>query len=260
MAGFAIPLIKPLLDAALAGAAANGTMGMNKTKEGIKVLGDDKKVLGDGKKTSSEKKVEKKEEPEYKTLSRAEKDELMITLAEGGLSTREIVKIMKSGYISDDQLKRIPVELRRKIAKMTGQELEAQLGLGSPDDNGDDNGDDKDKKNDDKDKKNKEKREKLRELKKKAEKEQLEWKKKEAEFQKNNPKSKRRAEARKMWDKAFNETLPQINKKDPKFLGNTPEQKMKMGEERMKQAIENGTGPQWEYQHVTPTSNPPVYH
>lgn len=249
MAGFTTLLLKPALDAALAGAAAGtaakGTMDMNKTKGGIKVIDDDTK-------TSSEKKVEKvKKEPKYKQLSPLEEYELMITLVEGGLSTREVNEIWKTGVISNDQLKRLPPDLRRKIARMTGQDLEAQLGFGNM---GDDDGDDNDK-----DKKNKEKREKLKKLKEDAEEEQREWKKKEAEFQRTDPKAKRRADAKKTWEKARSETPNRIDVKDSKFLGNTSEQKAEQIGERMKQAFDNGTGSEWEYQHVTPRTNLPIH-
>lgn len=243
MAAFAVPLIKTLLDLALAGAAAGATTKV--TKDVAKKIKEEKHIK------DTAKALNDKEKPNYKKLSRAEKDEILITLAEGGLSTREIIEVLKTGHISNDQLKRIPVELRRKISRMTGQDLEAQLGLGGPDDNGDDD--------DDKDKKNEEKKDKLRKLKKDAKEEQREWKKKEDEFLRNDPKSKRISDAKKGLEKSRNEALTGINKKDPKFSGNTPEQKMQIGEERMKRAIENGTGPQWEYLHVTPMSNPPIF-
>ena len=245
MAALALPLIKPILDAILAASVVGATA---KTTKDVAEKIKEEKHIKDTAKALSE-----KEKSKYKTLSRAEKDELMITLAEGGLSTREVIEVLKTGHISDDQLKRIPVELRRKIARITGQDLEAQLGLGGPDDNGDDDGDENDK-----DKKNEEKREKLRKLKKDAEEEQRDWKKKETEFQRNDPKSKRISDAKKALEKSRSEAPTKINKKDPKYLGNSAEQKMQMGEERMKRAIENGTGSEWEYQHVTPTSNPPV--
>lgn len=254
MAAFTALLVKPAIDAALAGAAAKATMDMNKTKEGPKFIDDGPNFLDDEKENSSEKKVEKIEkEPEYKTLSKAEKDELMIILAEGGLSTREINEVMKTGYISNDRLKRLPVELRRKLARMTGQDLEAQLGFGGMGPENDDDDDDNDK-----DKNKKDKKKKLKELKEKAEKEQHEWKDKEEEFKKNDPKTKRRVDAKEAQDRAHEEKPFEINKNDPSFLGNTPEQKMQMGEARMKHAIEHGTGPEWEYQHVTPTSNIPI--
>lgn len=244
MAAFAVPLIKPLLDAVLAASAVGATV---KTTKDVAEKIKEEKHIKDTAKALSE-----KEKPNYKKLSRAEKDEILITLAEGGLSTREIIEVLKNGYISNDQLKRIPIELRRKISRMTGQDLEAQLGIGGPDGNGDDDDDDKDKKNE-------EKRKELRKLKEDAEDEQRRWKKKETEFQKNDPKTKRISDAKKGSERARSEAPTRIDKKDPKFSGNTPEQKMKIGEERMKRAIENGTGPQWEYLHVTPMSNPPIF-
>ena len=241
MAAFAIPLIKPLIDLALAGATA-GTVA-KATKDVVEKIKEEKHIK------DTSKALSEKEKPNYKSLSRAEKDEILITLAEGGLSTLEIIEVLKNGYISNDQLKRIPIALRRKISRITGQDLEEQLGLGGPDDNGDDDDDENDK----------EKKDKLRKLKKDAEEEQREWKKKETEFQRNDPKSKRISDAKKGSERARNEAPTRIDKKDPKFSGNTPEQKMRIGEERMRQAIENGTGPQWEYLHVTPMSNPPIF-
>lgn len=250
MAGIATPLIKPLLERALKAAAGAAVAGAatKVAKDAVKNI-KEKKDIEDKAKVPSDEKAEKKE-PEYKTLSKAEKDELMITLVEGGLSTREVKEIMKTGYISDGQLKRLPVELRRKLARMTGQDLEAQLGFGGmgPDDD-DDN---------DKDKNKKDKKKKLKELKEKAEKEQHEWKDKEEEFKKNDPKLKRRVNAKEAQNRAHEEKPFRIKENDPNFLGNTPEQKMQIGEARMKHAIEHGTGPEWEYQHVTPTSDIPI--
>lgn len=237
MAGLAALLFKPALDAALAGTAAKGTMDMNKKKEGSK-------ILDDGTKTSK-KKEEKTKKPEYRTLSESEIDDLMIMLVEGGLSSSEAKQIAKTGYIGKDTLKKLSPSLRRKLSRMTGQDLEAQLGLGPGDD-----GDDDEKKK---------KKEKINELKDEAEKEQREWESKETDFQRNDLKVKRRLEAKKAWDKSLRETPNQIEPKDPKHLGNTPEQKMEQGELRMKEAIKNGTGNEWEYQHVTPTSNIPMH-
>lgn len=241
MAGLAASLLlKPALDAVMAGTAAKGTMDMNKKKE-------DSKILDDGTKTSK-KPVEKKEkakEPEYRTLSKSEIDDLMIMLVEGGLSTKEAKQIAKTGYIGKDTLKKLSPNLRRKLSRMTGQDLEAQLGFGPGDD-----GDDDDKK--------KNKKDKIKKLREDAEKEQREWESKETEFQRNDPKVKRRLEANEAWDKAHRDTPGQIDPKDPKHLGNTPEQKMEQGELRMKEAIKNGRGSEWEYQHVTPTSNIPM--
>ena len=216
MAGLAALLFKPALDAALAGTAAKGTMNMNKKKE-------DSKILDDGTKTSKKKK-EKAKEPEYRTLSESEIDELMIMLVEGGLSSSEAKQIAKTGYIGKDTLKKLSPSLRRKLSRMTGQDLEAQLGLGPGDD-----GDDDEKKK---------KKEKINELRDEAEKEQREWESKETDFQRNDPKVKRRLEAKKAWDKSLRETPNQIEPKDPKHLGNTPEQKMKQGEENNANAIQ----------------------
>lgn len=115
MAGLAALLLKPALDAALAGTAAKGTMDMNKKKE-------DSKILDDGTKTSK-KPVEKKEkakEPEYKTLSKNDLDDLMIMLVEGGLSSSEAKKIAKTGYISEDALGKLSPDAIKGIEGLTG--------------------------------------------------------------------------------------------------------------------------------------------
>ena len=115
MAGLAALLFKPALDAALAGTAAKGTMDMNKKK-------GDSKILDDGTKTSK-KPVEKKEkskEPEYKTLSKNDLDDLMIMLVEGGLSSSEAKKIAKTGYISEDALGKLSPDAIKGIEGLTG--------------------------------------------------------------------------------------------------------------------------------------------
>lgn len=115
MAGLAALLTKSALDAALAGTAAKGTLDMNKKKE-------DSKILDDGTKTSK-KPVEKKEkakEPEYKTLSKNDLDDLMIMLVEGGLSSSEAKKIAKTGYISEDALGKLSPDAIKGIEGLTG--------------------------------------------------------------------------------------------------------------------------------------------
>ena len=115
MAGLAALLFKPALDAVMAGTAAKGTMDMNKKKE-------DSKILDDGTKTSK-KPVEKKEkakEPEYKTLSKNDLDDLMIMLVEGGLSSPEAKKIAKTGYISEDALGKLSPDAIKGIEGLTG--------------------------------------------------------------------------------------------------------------------------------------------
>lgn len=121
MAGLAALLTKSALDAALAGTAAKGTLDMNKKKEESPFLDtgllskseneDEKKV---------EKKVEEKKEPEYKTLSKNDLDDLMIMLVEGGLSTPEAKKIIKTGYISEDALGKLSPDAIKGIEGLTG--------------------------------------------------------------------------------------------------------------------------------------------
>ena len=234
MAAGLIASLIPLLDVAAAGTAAKGTMDMNKKK------GANKGILDDGLLSKSDTKV-KGNESSFKTLSRDEKDELMIDLVMGGLTTKEAINVINTGYIGKDTLKKLSPDLRRKLSRMSGQDLEAQLGFGG---NGPDDDDDK--------------KEKAKKLRDEAEKEQREWEKQETEFQKNDPKVKRRVNAKQTMEKVKAETPGQIDPKDPQFKGNSPSQKMEQGEARMREAVKNGRGPEWEYQHVTPTSNIPM--
>lgn len=113
MAGFASLLLKPILDASLAGTAATGTMGMNK-KEATKPIFDDGFLsVSDGKGT-------KAKDPEYKTLSREELLDLSIMLIAGGLSPKEATKIATSGYISEEQLKKLSPDAIKEIEGLTG--------------------------------------------------------------------------------------------------------------------------------------------
>ena len=122
MAAGLIASLIPLLDVGAAGTAAKGTMDMNK-KEGA-----NKEILDDGLLSKSDTKV-KGESDGYRTLSKAEKDELMIDLVMGGLTTREAMNVIKTGYISKGDLEKIPVPLRRKISRMTGHDLGVQTVL-----------------------------------------------------------------------------------------------------------------------------------
>lgn len=234
MAAGLIASLIPLLEGSAAGVAAKGTMDMNKKKEG------EKAILDDGLLSKSDTKV-KGDSNSFKTLSQAEKDELMIDLVMEGLTTKEAINVISTGHIGKDTLKKLSPDLRRKLSRMSGQELEAQLGFGGNGPDDDDN-----------------KKEKAKKLRDEAEKEQREWEKKETEFQKNDPKVKRRVEAKQTMEKVKAETPGQMDPKDPQFKGNSPTQKMEQGEARMKEAIKSGRGPEWEYQHVTPTSNIPM--
>lgn len=113
MAGFASLLLKPILDASLAGTAAKGTMGMNK-KEATKP------ILDDGLLSVSEGKGTKAKEPEYKTLSKDQINDLVLMLTIGGLSPKEATKIATSGYISEEQLKKLSPDAIKEIEGLTG--------------------------------------------------------------------------------------------------------------------------------------------
>lgn len=113
MAGFASLLLKPILDASLAGTAATGTMGMNK-KEATKP------ILDDGFLSVSEGKGTKAKDPEYKTLSKDQINDLVLMLTIGGLSPKEATKIATSGYISEEQLKKLSPDAIKEIEGLTG--------------------------------------------------------------------------------------------------------------------------------------------
>ena len=113
MAGFASLLLKPILDASLAGTAAKGTMGMNK-KEATKP------ILDDGFLSVSEGKGTKAKDPEYKTLSKDQINDLVLMLTIGGLSPKEATKIATSGYISEEQLKKLSPDAIKEIEGLTG--------------------------------------------------------------------------------------------------------------------------------------------
>lgn len=227
------------LNATTAAQAAKSTMDMNKKKE------TSKDILDDGLLSKATKETSDKAKDYFKTLSRDEKDELLLTLVEGGLSTREAIQVLNTGYISNGALKKLSPDIKRKISRMTGRELESAVGFGGDPDS-------------DKDPKKKEQKKKLNKLREDAKNEQREWERQETEFQKNDPKVKRRVQAKQNIEKSKIETPKQLEKTDPLLQENNPTQKMKQGERMMKEAIKNGRLQEWEYQHVTPTSNIPV--
>ena len=241
MTGISALLLKPALDAALAGTAAKGAMDMNKKKE-------DFKILDDGTKTSK-KPVEKKEktkEPEYRTLSESEIDDLMIMLVEGGLSTREAKQIAKTGYITKEQLAKLPPDINRRLTKLTGigyNELLAGAGA-APDPN-----------DDDETKKKKEKiKEKIDKQIEESKKSVKNYEKGEAEFHKTDSKTKKLNEAQN-YQKGWNEAYLS---KENQLLRNSPEQKAEKIAEQMKEAAKHGRLKEWEYNNVSPTANTPV--
>ena len=243
MAAGLIASLIPLLEGSAAGVAAKGTMDMNKKKEG------EKAILDDGLLSKSNTKVKgenKSESNSFKTLSQAEKDELMIDLVMGGLTTKEAVKVISTGYISKEQLAKLPPEINRKLAKITGIEYNELLSAigGAPDPN-----------DDDETKKEKaSKREKLDKQIEDAKQSVENYKKGEAEFQKTDAKTKKINEA-KRYQKGWNESS---FAKNTELLENSPEQKAEKIAEQMKDAAKHGRLTEWEYNNVSPTSNIPV--
>lgn len=113
MAGFASLLLKPILDASLSGTAAKGTMGMNK-KEATRPILDDGIISGFGDVGT------KYKEPKYKKLSNEDLLDLEMMLVAGGLSPKESLKIATTGYISEEQLKKLSPDAIKEIEGLTG--------------------------------------------------------------------------------------------------------------------------------------------
>ena len=108
-------LIKLMGDSALAGTAAKGTMDMNKKKE-------NQAILDDGLLSSSKTKTETKKDvaPKLKTLSKSDIDDLMIMLVEGGLTSKEAKQIAKTGFITEEALKKLSPDAITNIEGLTG--------------------------------------------------------------------------------------------------------------------------------------------
>lgn len=236
MAAELIASLMNAVNASLAAQAAKSTMDMNKKKE-------DSKILDDGLLSKSNKKPA---ERKYKTLSNSELDDFVLLLVEGGLSPKEAADIAKTGYISKEQLAKLPPEINRKLAKITGIEYNELLSAigGTPDPNDDDET-------------KKEKASKKEKLDKQIEdaKQSVEnYKKGEAEFQNTDAKTKKINEA-KQYQKGWNESS---FAKNTELLENSPEQKAEKIAEQMKDAAKHGRLTEWEYNNVSPTSNIPV--
>lgn len=236
MAAGLIASLMNAVNASMAAQAAKSTMDMNKKKE-------DSKILDDGLLSKSNKKPA---ERKYKTLSNSELDDLVLLLVEGGLSPKEAADIAKTGHISKEQLAKLPPEINRKLAKITGIEYNELLSAigGAPDPN-----------DDDETKKEKaSKKEKLDKQIEDAKQSVKNYKKGEAEFQNTDAKTKKINEA-KQYQKGWNESS---FAKNTELLENSPEQKAEKIAEQMKDAAKHGRLTEWEYNNVSPTSNIPV--
>lgn len=256
-----IPSLISALNLGAAGTAAKGTVDMlNSGKtENTKVLEDDTPT------TSTESK--KSDKPYYQYLSKMDKDELMIDLVAGGLTTREAKEVMRTGYISKENFIKLPQELQRKLARLSGRDVDVLLaGIGGPDDENDnDNDNDKKEKNSLKDK-----------VKREIDKAKN-YAKGEKEFHENDPKEAAKQNRKHWGDKKVDgmqdakeasraktnnleryKEVTQMEKDDPRNLGNSPEQRAKQLERLRNEAIKNGNVDNWDYNHITPRTNLPV--
>lgn len=252
-----IPGLIEAMNMAAAGTAAKNAVSIKNDKT--------KKVLGDGEKTP-------KETKDYgwidiSNLSGKENENLWIILSMGGIDTPRIKNIMKRGILSPYDIETIEnndpdvlVELMKAIPGDWGERMKGMAEsdydktrrgmLSSPSVNPQpDDDDDKKKK---KEKKKKDLEDDLAEI----EKSRAKRAKAKVEFNKNDPKSisKRAVEENTKRTGQFE----RIAEDDPKLLNNSPAQKMEKGAESLKKAINNGTKDQWEYGHVSPTSNVPI--
>lgn len=258
-----IPALIQALGLGAAGTAAKGTMDMmNSDTSKTRVLGDG---LTDKLAETPKNGVKPKE------ISKADKDEIMLLLAEGGLSTREINKIEKTGFLPKEQFIRLPEDIQKKLAKLTGQDVDALLaGIGGNDFNDDDDEETK-----------KKKQKKAEETKKKVRKEidrAKQYDKGEKEFQAKDPKNVAKSNqerwgkteydfngknakaesARKTNDPLRRNKVDYVNNDDPKMRSLSPGEKADMLNKQRAKAIKNGTVQEWDYNHIKPLTNLPV--
>ena len=111
MAAGLIASLMNAVNATMAAQAAKSTMDMNKKK-------DKSDILDDG--LLSGKSKSKGTSGTPRNLSKSERDDLMVMLGEGGLSSKKIKEIMKTGYISEEDIKSLPAEVIKNIEGLTG--------------------------------------------------------------------------------------------------------------------------------------------
>lgn len=200
-----------------------------------------KKVLPDIVKQANELKASKGGEDsiDISSLSKSEKDELMISLAEEGFSTSEINRMLKDGRIMKSAWGKLSPALQRKLDRLTPEEwksVEAQAQKRATS-GGNGNNDD----NDDDDEKKKEKVKKgLDKLKKEAD--------GEKKFKEEDPKSQRIKQAK----EGQKRTGKNVDHSPDELKELTGAEKAEKLGEQIRTAEKNGAMKYWEAAHVTP--------
>lgn len=277
-----IPGLIGAMEAAGAGTAAKGTLDMmNSGKGKTRVLGEEKLDWPTKEPFDSEK-LRNAADFMKIPLPTAVKAGLLVTLAMGGLSSREVKNIERKGYIPYEViqkldadtlndmadmlgLEKVPEKLRKKVANMTNEDIEDSVNGGG--DDGDDGDDEKAKKAAKRAAQTeslKKARERFRKFFEKAN-EHLENKDRPVrESQKNmekwgktfkddkiDPKamSKRQGELKK-WEPA--EQVP----RDSERLKNLTGDERRIMDERLRnKALKDGTVENWDYNNIQPIHN-----
>lgn len=198
-------------------------------------------------------------------MSGMDKLEVLLLLSEGGIPTNELIKTEDNSYIpTRGQFARVPEHIQKKLAKLTGLEVEQLMaGIG---------GDPKKDDNEDEDTETEEEKKlKTEETKKKVQREidrAKNYDKEEMKFRNNSPKAKAKANLNR-WGKTeygsvekpgkpantpkYNE-IENLNKNDLRMKNLSPEERMEVLKQQHEQAIMNGREGEWVFNHVKPLS------
>lgn len=291
-----IPGLVGALGLAGAGTAAKGTMDMmNSGKGKTGVLGDglmdspmkskkafkipeelQRKIPAEVLKELSPEKIKEMaavlgipmdEAPERKKImprkmSGMDKLEVLLLLSEGGIPTNELIGVEDNGYIpTKGQFARVPEHIQKKLAKLTGLEVEQLMaGIGG-----------NPKKDDDGETEEEERERKTEETKKKVQREidrAKNYDKEETKFRNNNPKGRAKANLNR-WGKTEFETIEKpgkpantpkyneiehLNKNNPKMKNLSPRERMDLIRRQHENAIKNGREGEWIFNNVKPLS------
>lgn len=198
-------------------------------------------------------------------MSGMDKLEVLLLLSEGGIPTNELLGVEDNDYIpTRGQFARVPEHIQKKLAKLTGLEVEQLMaGIG---------GDPKKDDNEDEDTETEEEKKlKTEETKKKVQREidrAKNYDKEEMKFRNNSPKAKAKANLNR-WGKTeygsvektgkpantpkYNE-IENLNKNDLRMKNLSPEERMEVLKQQHGQAIKNGREGEWIFNHVKPLS------
>lgn len=292
-----IPGLVGAMGLAGAGTAAKGTMDMmNRGKGKSEVLGDglmdspmkskkafkipeelQRKIPSEVLKELSPEKIKEMaavlgipmdEAPEKKKvmprkMSGMDKLEVLLLLSEGGIPTNELIGVEDNGYIpTKGQFARVPEHIQKKLAKLTGLEVEQLMaGIG---------GDPKKDDNEDEDEETEEERERKAEKTKKKVQREIDraknYDKEEMKFRNNNPKGRAKANLNR-WGRTESEKIekpgkpantPKYNevehlrKNDPKMKQLSPRERMELIRRQHENALKNGREGEWIFNNVKP--------